>query len=50
MAVIPHRPPLPEGNRGAAGVTLLERVPGPEVPLLRAAFLTELPAPYEFHE
>ncbi|MGW4890870.1 class I SAM-dependent methyltransferase [Kitasatospora sp. NPDC004240] len=50
VAVVPNRSPFPEGNWDAVGVTVHERVPGPEVPVLRAAFLTDPPTPYEFYE
>jgi SAM-dependent methyltransferase len=50
VAIVPNRAPFPEGNWDAVGVTIRERVPGPEVPTMRAAFLTEPPTPYEFYE
>ncbi|MDI2125510.1 class I SAM-dependent methyltransferase [Yinghuangia seranimata] len=50
VAIVPNQAPFPDSNWDAVGVTIRERVPGPEAPLLRAAFLTEPPIPYEFVE
>lgn len=50
VAIVPNPSPFPEANWDAFDVTVLERVPAEDAPLLKAAFLTDPPTPYEFYE
>ncbi|MCX5380484.1 class I SAM-dependent methyltransferase [Streptomyces sp. NBC_00091] len=50
VAIVPNQCPFPDANWDAFDVTVRERVPGGDAPLLKAAFLTEPPTPYEFYE
>ncbi|MCX5205535.1 class I SAM-dependent methyltransferase [Streptomyces sp. NBC_00237] len=53
VAIVPNPSPYPEANWDDFDVTVRERVAtgtGSDVPLLKAAFLTDPPIPYEFWE
>ncbi|GLZ00965.1 class I SAM-dependent methyltransferase [Actinoplanes sp. NBRC 103695] len=50
LAIVPNPAPFPHGNYEEFGLRLLERVLGPEVPLIRQEFTTDPPTPLEDYE
>ncbi|MGF1426447.1 class I SAM-dependent methyltransferase [Kitasatospora sp. LaBMicrA B282] len=50
VAIVPNPCPFPESNWDLFHVTVRERLPTAEAPLLKAAFLIDKPVAFEFYE